>query len=206
MSNHSELGTYWSGRILVSARFFDIEEPQCIVKPISDKELSENQDNDDILYGIQVDAFYGLQLPENSNKYSLTVRWADYYVQTKKIEQINGLIEWFEVWKYFKIWIFFIFMMVLSWYFYVIILNKRVKIDCKLPYKSSETLPDIFIYLTDTDGKHASYLRENPKKYLSSNSMIPENFYLLPDKSMTRIRSEEAGVINATIIISYEGC
>lgn len=75
-----------------------------------------------------------------------------------------------------------------------------------MPYKSSETLPDIFIYLTDADGKHVSYLRENPKKYLSSNSMIPENFYLLPDKSMTKIRSEEAGVINATVTISYEGC
>jgi len=60
MSNNPELGTYWSGRILVSAKYFDVEEPQCIVKPISDKEVSENKRNDDIMYGIQVDAFYGL--------------------------------------------------------------------------------------------------------------------------------------------------
>lgn len=75
-----------------------------------------------------------------------------------------------------------------------------------MPYKSSETLPDIFIYLTDANGKHVSYLRENPKKYLSSDNMSPTNYYLLPDKSMTTIRSDEAGVINATVTISYEGC
>jgi hypothetical protein len=87
-----------------------------------------------------------------------------------------------------------------------IISHKRVKIDCKLPFISSQTLPDIFIYLTDADGKHISYLRENPKKYLSSDDMTPENYYLIPDKSMTTIRSDEAGVINANVTISYEGC
>jgi len=99
MSNNPELGTYWSGRILVSAKYFDVEEPQCIIKPLSDKEVSENKRNDDIMYGIQVDAFYGLQLPESGKKYCLTVRWADFFVQTKKIESKNGLIEWFEVFK-----------------------------------------------------------------------------------------------------------
>jgi len=36
--------------------------------------------------------------------------------------------------------------------------------------------------------------------------MTPSNFFLLPDKSITKIRSDEAGVINATLVISYEGC
>lgn len=84
--------------------------------------------------------------------------------------------------------------------------SKRVKIDCKLPYKSSDSLPDVFIYLTDSDGKHVSYMRESPKKYLVSDSMTPQNYFLLPDKSMTKMRSDEAGVINATLVISYEGC
>lgn len=90
--------------------------------------------------------------------------------------------------------------------FLIFFFSKRVKIDCKLPYKSSETLPDVFIYLTDSDGKHVSYMRESSKKYLSSDSMTPSNFFLLPDKSITKIRSDEAGVINATLVISYEGC
>lgn len=75
-----------------------------------------------------------------------------------------------------------------------------------MPYRDSDSLPDIFIYLTDSDGKHISYVRENAKTCLTTSTMAPRNFFLLPDKSMSEIRSDEAGVINATVLACYECC
>lgn len=83
---------------------------------------------------------------------------------------------------------------------------QRVKLDCSLPYRSSDTLPDVFIYLTDSDGKCVSYVREKAKKFMIATSMAPKNYFLIPDKSMSKIRSDEAGVLNATVIIEIEGC
>ncbi|KAL4446514.1 hypothetical protein ABPG74_001255 [Tetrahymena malaccensis] len=177
MNNNPDLGTYWSGRILCAISYLDVEEPQCTMKPLSKQDVDTYKVNDDMTYGITVDAFYGIDLPDNK-KYSLTVRWADQLVATKKIEAKNYLIEW----------------------------NERVKLDCTLPYRSSDTLPDVFIYLTDSDGKCVSYVREKAKKFMISQDMNPRNYFMVPDKSMTKIRADEAGVINATITIEIEGC
>lgn len=76
MNNNPELGTYWCGRILCAISYQDVEEPQCVIKPMSKEDVENYKFNDEINYGITVDAFYGLQLPDNK-KYSLTVRWAD---------------------------------------------------------------------------------------------------------------------------------
>lgn len=63
MNNNPELGTYWSGRLLISARFVDTIDPLLAIKPMSNSDVQMNKTNDLIDYGIIVDAFYGLQLP-----------------------------------------------------------------------------------------------------------------------------------------------
>lgn len=37
-------------------------------------------------------------------------------------------------------------------------------------------------------------------------NMNPKNYFMVPDKSLNKIRADEAGVLNATIIIEMEGC
>lgn len=64
----------------------------------------------------------------------------------------------------------------------------------------------MFIYLTDSDNKCISYVREKAKKFMILKNTNPKNYFMIPDKSMSKIRADESGVLNATIFIEIEGC
>lgn len=54
MNNNPELGTFWSGRILVSISYQDSEEPIKALKPMSKEDVDFYKVNDNITYGITV--------------------------------------------------------------------------------------------------------------------------------------------------------
>ena len=96
MNNHSDLGSFWKGRILLSLSVFEKENPKLSMEGLDQIITSKYQDIKKIQWIMKVDMLYGMNFNKANDKYGVQIRWADQELNFDKTTSTKGVWEWYQ--------------------------------------------------------------------------------------------------------------
>ena len=81
MNNQPSLGTFWKGRVLLGMQCYQKDNPKKDIDGVDDEIMKGLRFSDPTPWKIQAEVYFGVSFPENDNKYSIQIRWADQEIQ-----------------------------------------------------------------------------------------------------------------------------
>ena len=162
MNYNAEIGSKWKGRILVKITAKPVDAPIAQVRDITDKELLAKVYGQprNVLWSVYFHVFSTYYLPEEKGTYGVRISLQDANEFLKPRQAKGRNIEW----------------------------GQSGSLQCYTLTNDVNELPDLFLYLTDKDGKYNICFQriKASEFYLNNDTMVIK---LIPDPCIKKVKN-----------------